>query len=64
SDMVKEERRSTAIGAYNTAIGVAYLPASIMVGALWAFAGPLVGFTAAAGIAAFSAVALMVCCRR
>jgi MFS family permease len=59
SDMIPEERRSTAIGAYNTAIGVAYLPASIMVGALWTVAGPVTGFMAAAGIAAFSAVALM-----
>lgn len=59
SDMIPEERRSTAIGAYNTAIGVAYLPASLMVGALWAIAGPVVGFMAAAVIAAFSAAALM-----
>lgn len=63
SDMIPEERRSTAIGAYNTAIGVAYLPASIMVGALWVFAGPVAGFMAAAGIALFSAAALMACCR-
>jgi MFS family permease len=60
SDMIPEERRSTAIGAYNTAIGVAYLPASLMVGALWAIAGPVVGFMAAAVIAAFSAAVLII----
>ena len=63
SDMIPKERRSTALGAYNTAIGVAYLPASIMVGALWVVAGPLVGFAVAAAIAAFSAAALVLCCR-
>lgn len=63
SDMIREDRRSTALGAYNTAIGVAYLPASIMVGVLWTVAGPFVGFMAAAGIALVSAVALLVCCK-
>ena len=63
SDMIREDRRSTALGAYNTAIGVAYLPASIMVGVLWTTTGPFAGFAVAAGIALVSAVALLVCCR-
>jgi MFS family permease len=63
SDIIPEERRSTAIGAYNTAIGVAYLPASVIVGALWAIAGPVMGFMVAAGIAIVSALAFMAFCK-
>jgi MFS family permease len=63
ADMIREEKCGTAIGAYNTAIGVAYLPASLMVGALWTVAGPFAGFMAAAGIALVSAPALLLFCR-
>jgi MFS family permease len=63
SDITPAEKRSTAMGAYNTAVGVVYLPASLLVGALWAFAGPVIGFMAAALIAIISAPALLLFCR-
>lgn len=63
SDMAREDKRAMALGAYNTAIGAAYLPASIIVGVVWAGFGAFTGFTLAAGIAAVSAVAFIACCR-
>ena len=58
ADMTPEEKRGVALGAYNTAIGVAYLPASILVGGLWVLSGPALGFSLAAGIAIVSAALL------
>jgi MFS family permease len=63
SDITPPEKRSTAMGAYNTATGVVYLPASLLVGALWAFAGPVVGFLVAGGIAIISVPAFLLFCR-
>ncbi len=62
-DIASEEKRGLAFGAYNTAIGAAYLPASIMAGALWAAYGALAPLALAAGIGITSAIALSVCCR-
>jgi MFS family permease len=56
SDITQEEKRGTALGAYSTATGAAYLPASIIIGALWAVSGPVVGFSLAALIALASAL--------
>ncbi len=56
ADMTGEEKRGLALGAYNTAIGAAYLPASIMLGALWTISGPIAGFSLAAIIAFASAL--------
>jgi MFS family permease len=55
SDMTGEEKRGVALGAYNTAIGAAYLPASIIIGALWVAFGPVIGFSFAAAVALVSA---------
>jgi MFS family permease len=63
SDITSEEKRSMALGAYNTAVGVVYLPASILIGALWAVAGPVTGFLVSAGIALVSVPALLLFCR-
>jgi len=63
SDMAKEEKRGTAIGAYNTAIGAAYLPASIVAGAVWAFYGAPAAFGLAAVLAFISAIAFGIWCR-
>jgi MFS family permease len=57
ADMIGEEKRGLALGAYNTAIGAAYLPASIIIGALWTVSGPAVGFSFGAAIAFASALA-------
>lgn len=63
ADMSSEEKRGMALGAYNTAIGVAYLPASMLIGALWTISGPSIGFSVAAGIAFVSAIMFWRCCR-
>jgi len=63
SDMAKEERRGTAIGAYNTAIGAAYLPASIVAGMVWAVFGAPAAFTLAAVLAFISAIAFARWCK-
>jgi len=55
ADMIGEEKRGVALGAYNTAIGAAYLPASIIIGALWAVFGSVMGFSFAAVVAIVSA---------
>jgi len=63
TDMTGEEKRGVALGAYNTAIGAAYLPASIIVGALWAAFGPAAGFSLAAVVAVASGIMFWGCCR-
>lgn len=60
ADMEPDRIRGMAMGAYNTATAAAYLPASIVVGILWAAMGPVVGFGVAAVIAIISAFALMI----
>ncbi|QLJ52860.1 MAG: putative MFS-type transporter [Candidatus Fermentimicrarchaeum limneticum] len=60
SDLEPDEIRGMALGAYNTAVAAAYLPASILVGVLWTAMGPVVGFGVAAVIAIVSAFALMI----
>lgn len=44
---IEPERRATAVGVYNFVTGVLYLPASLVAGALWAFA-PSLAFALAA----------------
>ena len=59
SDMVGSKSRGIALGAYNSAVGAAYLPASVIFGALWAAFGAPIAFGSAAGIAIIAGVALM-----
>ncbi|VVC01473.1 Major Facilitator Superfamily protein [uncultured archaeon] len=59
-DKTEEGKRGMAIGAYNTAIGTAYLPASIIAGALWTMYGPVAPLSLAAGIAVLAAIALYI----
>ncbi len=63
ADIAKEEKRGLALGAYNTAVGAAYLPASIIAGLLWASYGAFVPLALAAGIGIICAVALGICCK-
>ena len=58
SDLAREKERGTALGAYSTAIGAAYLPASVAFGALWAVWGTVPAFCAAALVAATAGVAM------
>ncbi len=44
ADIVSEERRGTAYGLYNAAIGLAALPASVIAGVLWQGVGAWTGF--------------------
>ncbi|MFA5142124.1 MAG: MFS transporter [Candidatus Woesearchaeota archaeon] len=50
---LEKKRRGTAIGLYNFIIGIIYLPASIIAGALWNY-NPDYAFMFAAGISAIS----------
>lgn len=50
------ERRGTAFGLYNAAIGVAAFPASLMAGWLWQSFGPGVPFLVGGGLALIAAV--------
>lgn len=47
---LEPERRATAVGVYNFATGLLYLPASLLAGALWAVA-PSLAFAVAAALA-------------
>lgn len=60
SDITTEKARGTALGAYNTAVGAVYLPASIIFGALWAAFGAMAAFSVAAVVAAIAGTALLV----
>lgn len=58
ADLVGPERRGTAYGLYNLAIGVTVLPASLLMGALWYAGGPEVAFLTSAGIGIVAALLL------
>lgn len=51
ADITGEANRGTALGAYNSAVGVAYLPASLVAGAVWAVFGAPAAFALAAAVA-------------
>ena len=59
SDLVGEERRALALGAYNTGMGAVYLPANALFGAAWAVLGAGVAFGGAAVIAFAAAIWMM-----
>jgi MFS family permease len=65
ADIVSPEKRGTAYGVYNAAVGLSAFPASFIAGVLWQGVGPWQGFGASApfyfGAAlALTAVALLV----
>lgn len=60
SDLEGEKRRGMALGAYNSAVGAAYLPASVLFGALWAAFGAPAAFGLAAGVAAVAGIAMAI----
>lgn len=59
ADLVPSERRGTAFGWYNLAIGLGALPASIMFGFVWDRAGAPVAFVMGATLALAAAGALL-----
>ncbi len=59
ADLVPNEKRGTAYGLYNAAIGLAALPASLIAGLLWQGLGPWTGFGASAPFYFGAAMALV-----
>ena len=58
ADLVAPDRRGTAFGLYNFAIGVTVLPASILMGVVWAAGGPELAFGMSAVIGLLAALLL------
>ena len=58
ADLVPANRRGTAFGWYNLAIGLAALPASLIFGAIWDRAGSPVAFAFGAAVALSAAVGM------
>lgn len=56
ADLAPPERRGTAFGWYNAAMGVAALPASVLLGTVWTLRGPTVAFSVGAAICAAALV--------
>ena len=59
ADLVPAERRGTAYGMYNAAVGLAALPASLLAGLLWQGLGPWAGLGPAAPFAFGAGLALL-----
>ena len=59
ADLVAPERRGTAFGWYNLAIGLGALPASLIFGFVWDRAGPAAAFTMGATLALIAALGLI-----
>jgi MFS family permease len=63
SKIADEKERGIALGAYSTAVSAAYLPASVLFGALWAAFGALPAFLAAAGVASIAGIGMVLWAR-
>jgi MFS family permease len=61
ADIVGEKNRGTALGAYNSAVGAAYLPANFILGLLWTTFGAGIAFGFAAVVAIIASVMLATC---
>jgi MFS family permease len=59
SDLVPENRKGTAFGMYNFAVAVGALPASMLMGALYQWAGPHWAFGTGATMALVSSIGLL-----
>jgi predicted MFS family arabinose efflux permease len=60
ADLVGPERRGTAFGWYNLAIGLGALPASLMFGYVWDRAGPATAFVMGASLALAAALGMWI----
>lgn len=58
ADLVPADRRGTAFGWYNLALGVGALPASLLFGLIWDWKGPAVAFGFGAGMALLAALGI------
>lgn len=59
SDVVPADRRGTAFGWYNVAVGLGALPASLIFGEIWVRVGPGAAFTLGASLALAAAVGIV-----
>jgi MFS family permease len=59
ADLVGRDRRGTAFGWYNLAIGIGALPASLLFGILWDRLGPAAAFDVGALLAIAAAMVLL-----
>ena len=59
ADLVRRERRGTAFGWYNLAIGIGSLPASLLFGLVWDRFGPARAFEVGAALAFAAATVLL-----
>ena len=59
ADLVGRDRRGTAFGWYNLAIGIGALPASLLFGIVWDSWGPTAAFDIGAALAVAAAVVLV-----
>ncbi len=60
ADLAPDGRRGTAFGWYNASIGIAALPASVLLGAIWSARGPTAAFGTGAALAAIAMSCAMV----
>ncbi len=60
ADMVDNKTRGIALGAYNTAVGALYLPASALFGVVWVSFGAGAAFGCAAAIATIAGILIAV----
>ena len=60
ADMVQPERRATAYGIFETAIGLTLLPASLLFGFLWDTFSARLAFSVGAGLALVAAVVFLI----
>jgi MFS family permease len=60
SDIVPADRRGTAFGWFNLAVGLGALPASLIFGVLWDRVGPTAAFTLGAVLAVVAAMGIAV----
>lgn len=60
ADLVGEDRRGTAYGLYNLAIGITVFPASLLFGLIWTSFGAPVAFIFSASVSLAAALALII----
>ena len=60
ADLVRPEQRGMAYGLYNLAFGITVLPASLLMGGLWTWRGPVLAFLVSAGLGATAAVLMLI----
>ena len=59
ADMVAEEKRGTAYGLYNLAIGITVFPASLLFGLMWDQLNAPTAFLISAGVSILAAILLL-----